>query len=99
MGNKPTHSKGIILSLFPVFSILMALIFGAGLILVTGVNPIKAYYALFLGAFSDIYSINTTVITTIPLIFAGLGVSLAFKAGFFNVGAEGQLYLGGAGAT
>jgi ABC-type uncharacterized transport system permease subunit len=99
MSNRPLHSRGIIVSLFPVLSILMALVFGAGLILIAGVNPIKAYYALFLGAFSDIYSINTTVIKTIPLIFAGLGVSLAFKAGFFNVGAEGQLYLGGAGAT
>lgn len=91
--------KRTIVSLLPVFAIVVALVLGAGLILMTGVNPINAYYALFLGAFSDIYSINTTLIKTIPLIFAGLGVALAFRAGFFNVGAEGQLYLGGVGAT
>jgi general nucleoside transport system permease protein len=99
MSDSQTHSQRIIASILPVSSILMALVFGAGLIMITGVNPIKAYGALFAGAFSDLYSINTTVIKTIPLIFAGLGVSLALKAGFFNVGAEGQLYLGGAGAT
>jgi len=99
MINKAMPFKKIFISLLPVLSVVVALILGAGLILITEVNPLKAYYALFLGAFSDIYSINSTLIKTIPLIFAGLGVALALKAGFFNVGAEGQLYLGGVGAT
>ena len=83
----------------PIWAGLAALIFGAGLILLAGLNPIKAYHALFMGAFSDIYGISSTLTKTTPLIFAGLAVALAFKGGYFNVGAEGQLYLGGLGAT
>lgn len=91
--------RRIVLSLNPIWAGLAALIFGAGLILLAGLNPIKAYHALFMGAFSDIYGISSTLTKTTPLIFAGLAVALAFKGGYFNVGAEGQLYLGGLGAT
>jgi len=91
--------KRIALSLSPIWATLVALTLGAGLILLAEVNPIKAYYALFMGAFSDIYGISSTLTKTTPLIFASLGVALAFKGGYFNVGAEGQLYLGGLGAT
>ena len=91
--------RRLLLSLSPVWAVGVALILGAGIILMAGLNPLKAYSVLFLGAFSDIYGISTTLIKTTPLIFAGLAVSLAFKGGFFNVGAEGQLYLGGLGAT
>ena len=91
--------KRVILSLSPIWATLVALTLGAGLIFLAGSNPIKAYYALFMGAFSNIYGISSTLIKTTPLIFASLAVSLAFKGGYFNVGAEGQLYLGGLGAT
>lgn len=92
-------TKRILTSLLPVWAILAALGLGAALILLAGVNPIHAYYALFMGAFSDIYGISATLIKTTPLVFSGLGVALAFKGGYFNVGAEGQIYLGGLGAT
>lgn len=91
--------KRIILALLPVWATLVAMVVGAVLVLLAGVNPFSAYYALFWGAFSDIYGISSTLVKTTPLIFAGLGVALAFKGGYFNVGAEGQLYLGGLGAT
>lgn len=91
--------KRITLSLSPVWATLVALTLGAGLILLAGLNPIKAYYALFMGAFSNIYGISSTLTKTTPLVFASLGVALAFKGGYFNVGGEGQLYLGGLGAT
>jgi simple sugar transport system permease protein len=91
--------KRIILAPLPVWATFVALLMGAVLIMLAGVNPFSAYYALFWGAFSDIYGISSTLVKTTPLIFAGLGVALAFKGGYFNVGAEGQLYLGGLGAT
>ncbi|MBW1998698.1 MAG: ABC transporter permease [Deltaproteobacteria bacterium] len=91
--------KRIVQSLLPVWALLVALLLGAGLILLAGASPLRAYYALFMGAFSDIYGISSTLVKTTPLIFAGLGVALAFEGGYFNVGAEGQLYLGGLGAT
>lgn len=91
--------RQIILALLPVWATVIAFILGAGLIFLAGVNPIEAYYSLFMGAFSDIYGINSTLMKTTPLIFSGLAVALAFRSGYFNVGAEGQLYLGGLGAT
>ena len=91
--------KRIVLAPLPVWATFVALLMGAVLIVLAGVNPFSAYYALFWGAFSDIYGISSTLVKTTPLIFAGLGVALAFKGGYFNVGAEGQLYLGGLGAT
>jgi ABC-type uncharacterized transport system permease subunit len=91
--------RQIILAMLPVWATLVALLLGAGLILLAGVNPVSAYVALFLGAFSDIYGMSSTLVKTTPLVFAGLGVALAFKGGYFNVGAEGQLYLGGLGST
>ena len=91
--------RQIVLALIPLWATFVALILGAGLILLAGVNPLKAYIALFMGAFSDIYGISSTLLKTTPLIFSGLAVSLAFKGGVFNVGAEGQIYLGGLGAV
>jgi general nucleoside transport system permease protein len=87
------------LNTISIWAIIIALFFGGILISLSGISPITAYYELFRGAFSDFYGINTTIVKSIPLIFTGLAVSLAFKGGFFNVGVEGQLYFGGLGAT
>jgi general nucleoside transport system permease protein len=92
-------ARQIALSLLPVWATLLALVLGAGLISLAGANWFQAYYSLFMGAFSDIYGINNTLMKTTPLVFTGLAVALAFKGGFFNVGAEGQLYLGALAAT
>jgi ABC-type uncharacterized transport system permease subunit len=92
-------SKRIALSLLPVWATLLALVLGAGLIFLAGANPYKAYYSLFMGAFADIYGINSTLMKTTPLVLTGLAVALAFKGGYFNVGADGQLYLGALAAT
>ncbi|HEY8456402.1 MAG TPA: ABC transporter permease [Actinopolymorphaceae bacterium] len=53
-----------------------------------------AYAALFLGAFGGLRALSNTLIHATPLICAGLGVSLAFRAGLFNIGAQGQLIVG-----
>lgn len=85
--------------LAPVIIVLLAL--GAGMIplLVTGNNPVIAYIALFQGAFGSKYGITETLVKAIPLILCGLAVSLPFQARFWNIGAEGQLYLGAMIAT
>ncbi|HEY6739789.1 MAG TPA: ABC transporter permease [Actinopolymorphaceae bacterium] len=53
-----------------------------------------AYRALFLGAFGGMNQLRETVVQTTPLLCAGLGVTLAFRAGLFNIGAQGQLIAG-----
>jgi general nucleoside transport system permease protein len=58
-----------------------------------------AYFALFKGALGSPNSLSETIVTATPLMFAGLAVALAFRAGMFNIGAEGQLLAGAMAAT
>ena len=60
--------------------------------------PIEAYLALFRGAFVGAGPVNTLVFAT-PLLLAGLGVGLAFRAGLFNIGANGQFLMGALAAV
>jgi simple sugar transport system permease protein len=59
----------------------------------------SAYGALFSGALGSREAISETLVSTTPLLMAGLGVALAFRAGLFNIGGQGQLILGAIGAT
>lgn len=77
-------------------SIMLALLVSALIMVAIGSNPIVAYAALLQGALrapDQVLSLAT------PLILTGLSVALAFKAGLFNIGAEGQLYIGSMVAT
>jgi len=78
----------------PLLAILSALLVGAVILLVSGADPLKAYAALFKGAFGNANYLKRTLEKTTPLIFAGLSVTFAFKAGLFNIGAQGQLLMG-----
>ena len=92
----------------PVIAIALALVTGAVVIyaslLITGKPieiglPLEAYEALFEGAFGGLDAIVGTLAATAPLILGGLSVGLAFKAGLFNIGAQGQFLLGALGAV
>ena len=78
----------------PVVSVLLAILIGALLLLVSGANPIEAYSALFKGSLGSLQSVGRTLEKATPLLFSGLAVTFAFKAGLFNIGAQGQLLLG-----
>ena len=77
-----------------LIAIAVALLVGAVLIALLGSNPLAAYAALLNGAAGNLNSIAETLLKAIPLTLAGIGVSVAFRANVFNVGAEGQLYIG-----
>ncbi|WP_158817837.1 ABC transporter permease [Methylocapsa sp. S129] len=80
-------------------AVLAAFLVGAALIAAAGVNPLTAYAALFESALGSRNGIAETLLRTVPLALCGLGVALAFRSGVFNVGAEGQLFLGGTAAA
>jgi ABC-type uncharacterized transport system permease subunit len=73
----------------------VALVFAAVLVAVAGANPLTAARALISGAFGNEYSVSTTLVDSVPLILIGVGSAIAFRAGIFNLGGEGQLYVGG----
>lgn len=76
-----------------------ALAVGAIVLLVTGKNVLQAYKALWAGAFGSGQAFSGTLITTTPLLIMGLGVSVAFSSGYFNIGAGGQMALGALAAA
>ena len=78
----------------PALSIVLALLIGAIIIWISGSNPITAYLALLKGAFGSPEAIQRTLEKATPLVFSGLAVAFAFKAGLFNIGGSGQLLLG-----
>lgn len=78
----------------PAVSVLLALGAGAVLLLALGVSPLEAYGAMFRGALGDWYGIGETTVKAIPLATAGLAVALAFRMQVWNIGAEGQIYIG-----
>jgi simple sugar transport system permease protein len=77
--------------------VVIVLVFGVGSIamLLAHVSPIDGFSALFDGAFGTKEEIAETLVQTTNLLFPALGIAVAFRAGMFNIGAEGQLILGG----
>lgn len=76
-------------------AILLALCFGAVLFLWVGVNPVRAYVEVIKGAFGSLYNFSEVLVRASPLILCGLSVGLAGKMQVWNIGAEGQLVMGG----
>ncbi len=79
---------------YPLISILLSFIIGSFFILLTGNSPLVAYGALFGGSLGSVSAIGETLLKTTPLIFTGLAIAFAFRAGLFNIGAEGQYVMG-----
>jgi len=85
--------------LSPLIAIASALIVGAILIIFAGANPITAYTALFQESLSTYFGFGNTLTKMTPLLFTSLGVLIALQAGQFNIGGEGQIYLGALGSA
>ena len=82
----------------PLASVVLAVIVGSIVVLLSGGDPVAAFAALFKGAFGSGRAIGETLMRSTPLIFTGLAIAYGFRAGLFNIGAEGQLFLGGLAA-
>ncbi|MBU3110897.1 ABC transporter permease [Clostridium lacusfryxellense] len=80
-------------------SILLSLVVLAMFLLVIKLNPIDIYATIIKGSFGSSYSITQTILRAIPLIITSLGISIAFKMQFWNIGGEGQIVMGAFAAT
>ncbi|HPI97111.1 MAG TPA: ABC transporter permease, partial [Synergistales bacterium] len=78
----------------PVSGIFLALLTGAMFLLFLGVSPVTAYREMLISSLGDTYGISETIVKAIPLAMAGLGVLLSFKMLIWNIGAEGQIFIG-----
>ncbi|MGF6375923.1 ABC-type uncharacterized transport system permease subunit [Clostridiales Family XIII bacterium PM5-7] len=95
--NRLKENKSYLLSL--IASIVFALFIGGILIAVTGHSPFEGYGAMLQGVFGNTRVLGNTITKAMQLCLTALAMSVAAKAGMFNVGGEGQLYLGGLAAT
>ncbi|MCD5322747.1 MULTISPECIES: ABC transporter permease [Pontibacillus] len=80
--------------LIPIISVILGLLAGAIIMLCFGYNPIDGYSALYEGAFGNSYFTGETIVKVAPLILSGIAVAFAFRTGLFNIGVEGQVFVG-----
>ncbi|BCV21459.1 ABC transporter permease [Moorella sp. Hama-1] len=92
-------SEGLWQLIPSVIAVIAALVIGAIIILAIGENPFDAYRAMLSGAFGDLSSLADTLQRATPYIFGALAFLVAAKAGLFNIGIEGQMYVGGMAAA
>ncbi|OBR92886.1 D-allose transporter subunit [Clostridium ragsdalei P11] len=82
-----------------IISVIGGIVFSAIIIAITGNDPIDVCSQIFSGAFGSTYGLSETVAKSIPLMLTSLGVSLAFRMQLWNIGAEGQFFMGAFGAS
>ena len=90
------------LFILPLAAMFLAMLIGALIMMATSVAPatiMQSFIAMAHGAVGSVPAISETLTAAIPLVLAGLGIGLAFRAGLFNIGAEGQMVVGGLAAA
>ncbi|MEX1246861.1 MAG: ABC transporter permease [Anaerolineales bacterium] len=80
----------------PLLAIITAMLISSLVILISGADPVKAFSALAEGALGSQVAVVETLIKATPFLLVGLGIALAFRGGLFNIGVEGQLFVGSA---
>jgi ABC-type uncharacterized transport system permease subunit len=80
--------------LSPIVAVLAALLAGAVFLVIQGFSPLTVYKALFKVSFTTTFGITDSLAVATPLVLTGLAAGVAFRMNLFNIGAEGQLYLG-----
>ncbi|NBR02605.1 MAG: ABC transporter permease [Alphaproteobacteria bacterium] len=86
------------LFILPLAAMFLAMLIGALIMMATSVAPatiLQSFIAMAHGSVGSLHAISETLTAAIPLVLAGLGIGLAFRAGLFNIGAEGQMVVGG----
>lgn len=85
--------------MFRLLAILGALLAAGIFILFLGFNPFRVYLSMLDGSFGSLYRFKESIIQAIPLIVSSLGISIAFRMKFWNIGAEGQIIMGAFAAS
>lgn len=92
---KKTQLSGLKLAVLSFIALITGIAAGGIFILCLGHDPVLVYKSIVKGAFQSRLAIQGTVKIAIPLLISSLGVTLAFKMRFWNIGAEGQIIMGG----
>jgi len=95
----PTLPRWADLVLIPALNLALAFLVAGLVVLFIGENPVKAMQLLVAGSLGSSYGVGYTLYYATTFVFTGLSVAIAFHAGLFNIGGEGQAALGGIGLT
>lgn len=90
----PSASRRVKATLSSLGAVALSLVVGGVLVVIAGGDPIAAYGALIDGAFGSPYALGQMLVLAVPLLIIGLGLALAFRGRVYNIGAEGQLFMG-----
>jgi simple sugar transport system permease protein len=82
-----------------VLAVLLALLLGALVILVVGESPVRVFVTLLVGAFGSSDRLAGTLLQATPILVCGVAACISLRAGLFNIGIEGQLFVGGFAAA
>jgi simple sugar transport system permease protein len=96
---KRTQNSAVALALAPIGAIAFTLLVSTLLVLWAGAPVGQAYALLLKGGFGSVFAASETLTRAIPLTLTGLAATVAFKARLFNIGGEGQLYVGALAAV
>lgn len=91
--------RALVTGAAPLVAVALSLGVGAVFIAAIGEDPLAVYALMLRESLGTGYGLGQTLFKATPLVFTGLAVALGFRAGLFNIGAEGQLYLGGLAAA
>jgi len=97
--NKKIDYYTILEGVTPLIAVFFSLLVGAIVIILVGEDPINVYKILFSNAISNRDGWGNVLFRATPLIFTGMAVAFAFRCGLFNIGGEGQVYVGAFLAT
>ena len=85
--------------LIPILALLGTFILTSGLIILANANPFDAYYYFLISPLENQTSLLEVLVKSTPLMITGVAITYAFATGYYNIGAEGQLYAGAIAAT
>ena len=91
----PVWFRGLI----PLMSILITFLLTSGFVLAYGANPLEAAYYFLMDPLSNQVRLIEVLVKATPLLLTGIAVAFAFSGGYWNIGVEGQLYMGATAAT
>ena len=78
----------------PIIAVITSLLLCSGLVIWSGASVFEAYWMMLTGSIGSSFALAETFSRATPLIFTGLAAAVAFRARFWYIGAEGQLYAG-----
>ena len=91
------EASSLVLMLTPVLAVLLTMAAGAVMFALMGKDPGRAIWVIFFSPMADMFGISELIVKATPLILIAVGLSLGFRAGVWNIGAEGQFTLGAVG--